>query len=839
MTKSTHLPAVSISLCACSARVVLVAVILMISDALMVPLLAESPYPFLPGSTREWRITDLPLNENDQVELTLQNGGQMIAQGSSINMGGLDITVNPSGHLRVSADSDVALRSAELTIAIRKAVGAKEQLGPKEQHGKDNSIGDTQPITRTVTLCRGQRNRGVTYYADFGDDLIRMCMSDSGVYAPVTRERMDDYFRRVQGQGLSRLIVWLSPFPYVAAPENYDPADWTLYEQQSAAILQSELLTKALSARQGFTSWGWLRFLMALRLRQDFGQMIGQSAADHGISLTLSYRPFEAALTKYYEVPCFDESGRYLNSFLPLASPVINRHPSEVGWVHYRELLHELNATDTATLHSIELPGVTNPEQYAGSEGIVICASRYPPQADSSLVLVKESDDRYELHPFSSLRAKADEQRMVITGTQVEAHGSSLRITGLNVPRDMRYLWLTWNGEGSGPDIAALEPVILRARAGNRLGRETTYWVTDAGDDPSRVAGVTSTGEFWSEFQACEAAQKNAAAGPSRKTLAGQTLIIDLGDSATVEMIDFNQPKARANALKEISFIMMQPGFDGLILNTRSHVDLPPSLADGDAGVLPAGRYWHSGGGLRWHLGLDKAYIPRSPEILSLLKPLTKNVVDVERITMWQPEEWRDECDTPDRLPFRYARNLGTSTGVRALIHDLERVFSDQRIQVVMPPQAAAIRRIQERLDAMRGSDGAIYGRRYYDRLWPSNNHIPSAGEGMSMVDLTGLRTEPVFLGSGGYLPDQQPLTFYVEECLKDLATNRGSTFRGPRTWFFEGQTTLRAADPVTAERRREEMIQYLLSRSGEINEVILYEAADWLYFRPSCDPGP
>ena len=37
--------------------------------------------------------------------------------------------------------------------------------------------------------------------------------------------------------------------------------------------------------------------------------------------------------------------------------------------------------------------------------------------------------------------------------------------------------------------------------------------------------------------------------------------------------------------------------------------------------------------------------------------------------------------------------------------------------------------------------------------------------------------------------------------------------------------------------REREEMICHLLSRREEIDEVILYEAADWLYFMPLSDP--
>lgn len=104
-------------------------------------------------------------------------------------------------------------------------------------------------------------------------------------------------------------------------------------------------------------------------------------------------------------------------------------------------------------------------------------------------------------------------------------------------------------------------------------------------------------------------------------------------------------------------------------------------------------------------------------------------------------------------------------------------------------------------------------------------------------MDLRGLSVEPAFLGSGGYLPGLKPVELYVRECVADLADNRGSKIRGPRSYFFEAQTTLRSSDPA-ARKGREEMICHLLSQQTDINEVILYEAADWLYFLPLSDTG-
>ena len=104
----------------------------------------------------------------------------------------------------------------------------------------------------------------------------------------------------------------------------------------------------------------------------------------------------------------------------------------------------------------------------------------------------------------------------------------------------------------------------------------------------------------------------------------------------------------------------------------------------------------------------------------------------------------------------------------------------------------------------------------------------------MALIDLTGTNVEPVFLGSGGYLSDPGPFELFVDEQVRDMADNHGSLFRGPRSYFFEAQFTLR--DPAAREHR-ERMICELLSRDTEISEVLLYEATDWLHTLPLDDP--
>ena len=86
-------------------------------------------------------------------------------------------------------------------------------------------------------------------------------------------------------------------------------------------------------------------------------------------------------------------------------------------------------------------------------------------------------------------------------------------------------------------------------------------------------------------------------------------------------------------------------------------------------------------------------------------------------------------------------------------------------------------------------------------------------------------------------MPPPQPLEVFVEACRADLAGRRGSRFQGPLGFLYEAQETLRAADTQATGRRREAIIRSLLAHQDDIQEVILYESADWLYYLPIQDP--
>lgn len=790
-----------------------------LSAQILSPRNPEAPFPYLVGATRTWPILEDPLPPHTKVQFIARSDDQILAEGESLDFQGLKISFTPEGLLQVTDHASENPVSFRLEIQLSLPDGSSE--------------------SQTIGLRPAPPDRPISYYADLVDDIIRIFSHPTtGEFSPVSKSGFDQYFRRLQAHGTRRLIVWLSPFPYIADPQNYSPDDWDRHARQATAIIEHKPLNEAYEKSNGLKSWQWLSYLMELRLTSEFGRMFGESARQHGISLTVSYRPFEAALTKYYELPTFDHAGNYLWGFLPLASPTTNYHPDQVSWKHYREILKEIGNSDSARLTSIELTGLESTS--FNPDGLRLSFSQFPPIADDAYVLSRDLEDNFQLVTYSTIREKVEQALIHRDHLTVEQTPGGLRITNLEIPPETRYLILSWQGAGEGPTLSALTPVRLFAAAGNQLGRETTYWVHAEANDVSRIAPITQNGEFRSEFNSSEESHKIIAAGPERISLANRQVVIDLGSSSTVEILDFNQPLTRQNAIRELQTILNTPGFDEILINTRSHVDLPLSMGDGPRGIQSAGSYWHSGPGMQHHLGLDRAYVPRSDSSLQILRDLAKTPEGIETITTWKSGEWDGPCQTPAGPPFRYARNRGTADGLRFLFEDLERTFPKHRIRAVIPQSEETVRRIYAGLDTLEQPTGGPYGRDYYRRLWTSNNHIPSVGEGMAMVDLTVLSIEPVFLGSGGYIDDSPPFELHVRESILGLANNLASSFHGPRSYFFEAQFSLRHSDPeqlVKARATRERMICHLLNQQSEINEVILYEAADWLYMMDLNDP--
>lgn len=804
----------------------------------------KAPFCFQAEGRRSWRILTGPLADGQRVELELRRGEERLASGPQIDAHGVTITVSPVGRLQVEAKPEATASRYQLRVTV---------------------LTNDQPSSEQVLSLRAAPPpRPIGYLADLVDDLIHTYYdAPSRSFRPISRGAFDQYFRRLQAHGTHRLIVWHSPFPYFTRPDDHDADDWRRYSQQASAIIESRELDAAFAAHNGLPNWQWLEFVMALRLDPEAGPMFVQSAAEHGISLSASFEPFESALTKYYEVPTFDAEGNYLWGFLPLAMPAVNYQPEEHCFAHYRQALKEMGLQDRGHVGSIELPGVDEIDnlirRYGSTGGFVLHAAPFPPIASDSYVLVRHTSGEFRLTRYAEVRERAESRRRTIGSFQLEKVGNGpARLSGVSVPLETRFLWLTHpHAEELQLTLDREFPVALRSRAGNRLQRETIYWVFDEaaqGGKESRIAGITADGEFQAVFQANQNSISRLLKHEGRVPLGGNTVIIDLGPLWSVEMMDFQQDATRSMAVRQLRTMLnlqaagdpfageIEPRnvYDEIFVNTRSHVDLAATFADGVDGQLPIAHYYRTGRRYLHHLGLDKAYAPRSAAANPRLRSAAQSddLQDVERLTVWQDGEWREPCQSPSS-PFvwRLARNQAVAEGMKLLLRDLEREFPDTRIRAVIPPREAAVRSLQDALDQLPVPSGGVYGRDYYQQLWCSNNHIPTIGEGMAMVDLSGTCIEPVFLGSGGYLPEFAPFRLFVDQQIDDLADNRGSQFRGPRSYFFEAQFTLRAANAEEARKHREQMICELLSRKADIRDVLLYEATDWLHTLPLDDP--
>jgi len=798
----------------------------------------EVPFSYLAGETRTWPILARPIPKTVRVELAAYKEKpdgvcSPLAQGKILALPGLNVGLTSDGKLAIAAADADANMTFPLEITLKLPDGSRE--------------------SQRVTIQPGPPARPLSYLADFGDDLIRIFNAPDGTWRPVTKDAFDQYFRRCQLHGVNRLILWLGPMPYVTDPANYAPEDWNRYEAQARALnesprFQALIAERLKGAEEGHWGkhipWDWIRQLNAYRLMRDFGPLLSQSALDHGIKLTVSFRPFEPALTKYYELPSFDEKGNYLWGFLPMATPPINYQTDATCFAHYRTILREMGQEDKGRLGRIVIPGVENADAFlarfnAQGDNLRIVASDYPPLAHDSLVLQRQPGGAFDLVPFAEIAGTAATHNQSIEGFEMRLEGDAIHIANLDVPFETRYLILSNpSAAEEALDIPALEPVQLFARAGNRIGRENVYWVLDNTPDSAaqtRVPGILPTGGQATEFNATESGalliyQSGAARLPLRERL----LVIDLGAPWSVEMLDLQRPAMRENALKELKTVLDLPAFDDVLVNTRSHVQLSAYQADGAEGIRPrvAYRQEHKPSA---HLGIDRAYAPIAVTEDPVLRAWAADPNLVERITTWQPGEWDGQCQEPDS-PFRwrYARNQAVADGVRALLFDIEAAFPAVRTRAVIPMGAASVKRVTDTIATMERSDGTPYGLDY-NGVWSTINHIQSIGEGMAMLDLTGLRTEPVLFGIRD-VPDMEPFRVHLSESFRDLSGNRGSSFRGPRSFFFEAQYTLRRTDYDEARAEREALICEVLSHEAEVGEVILYEAADWLYYLSFTD---
>lgn len=804
----------------------------------------EVPFPYLLQGTRSWPILQQALPDGFQIKFTAKADGKVLAAGSILNLNGLTVLIDSNQELTIIAKAQKVPLIFSLDLQLILPNGTSEQ--------------------QTLAVVPAPPKRPLSYIADFGDDLIGIFNTLHGKagnqegWSAVTKDAFDQYFRRCQLQGIDRLIMWMSPMPYITDSANYASEDWARYKAQVTAMVESPVLNDLISQRlkamkksanrQPHIPWDWVRELNVYRLMRDFGSILSQSAVDHGIKLTVSFRPFETALTKYYEIPAFDKDGNYLWGFLPMASPVINYKTSQTTFAHYRTILEEMGQSEKGRIGHISIQGFTNAASFlkrfqSRGDNFRIIASNYPPLRSNSLVLRRQEDGSFKLVKFEDFAAQADDKLKPVTGYKISVKGDVLSIDNLNIPSDVRYLILS-NPAGADEalDFSTFEPVQLFARAGNAIGRENVYWVIDSKDGVSsqtRVAGipVPNVDGIATEFNATEDGYKYLyQKKDDRTTLKNCLLVIDLGAPYSVEMLDLNQPAMRQNVVKEMKTVLDLPAFDELFISTRSHVSLSAYMGDGEDGIKPLIYYQQKHLGAQ-RLGIDRAYAPLSVANDPILRKWAKDPKLVERITTWQNGEWDGYCqqeDSPYR--WRYARNKAVAEGVRLLLKDFESAFPNTRTRIVIPMSESSANRAADRITNLHQSDALPYGINPAG-IWNTVNYIRSIGEGMAMIDLTGLRTEPVFFGIRD-IPDPAHFDIYFDESRRDFSNNRGSEFRGPRSFFFEAQRTLgyTGKDYEMIRQEREKLICKVLSYKDDVNEVILYESHGWLYNLPFND---
>ncbi|HUP11031.1 MAG TPA: hypothetical protein VM187_02425, partial [Niastella sp.] len=454
--------------------------------------------------------------------------------------------------------------------------------------------------------------------------------------------------------------------------------------------------------------------------------------------------------------PVFDKNANYLWGFLPAATPVINYETDHTAFAHYRTILDKMGESEKGRIGSISIHGVTNADAFlkrfqSKGDNLRIVASNYPPLRSNSLVLQRQHNASFALMKFGDFAAQAADKLKSVTGYKIAVKGDVLRIDNLDVASNIRYLILS-NPAGADEalDLPTLEPVKLFARAGNAIGRENVYWVLDSEDSLSsqtHVPGIPVPGVdgIATEFNTTEDGYKYLyQKGDARTTLKNRLLVIDLGAAYSVEMLDLNQPVMRANVIKEMKTILDLPAFDEIFVSSRSHVSLSAYQGDGQEGIKPL-VYYRQNHLSAQQLGIDRAYAPLAVANDSILRKWAADPKLVERITTWQPGEWDGYCqqkDSPYR--WRYARNKAVSTGVRLLLGDFEAAFPNVRTRIVIPMDESSAGRVDERIKTLTKSDGSHYGKDYNGGIWSTINYIRSIGEGMAMLDLTGLKTEPV-----------------------------------------------------------------------------------------------
>ena len=633
----------------------------------------EVPFCYAAGDSRSWSLVDGGLPAGARIELRVLSGTDAPEAGPSQNLQleGLRLSVSREGRLRVESDARSSPSSAAGSL-LRLEISLFRDKAPLQ--------------SQTLTLQAAAPPRPIMYYSDLADDLIWIfgtgVLGESGQSSEVTvwseRRRQapsrdeslilslpnhlyGPYFRRLQCQGIRRLIVWPLSFSLLAPASAFPMQDWGRFKAQAEAIMESPRLRRILAGKSGFYTWAWLRDLIAFHLHPQAARGFADSAQAHGIRLSLSFRPLEPAISKYYEVPVFDVDGSFLWNFLPLASPQVNYHSAELGFASWRELLARMGLGRFSQVETLEIPQASGVEAFLSrfedrGDNLRIRASHFPPLQLDSLVLQGRPDGPFQLVPYSELQELAGLKQQTLSGFKLQRlPGKGLRISGLKVPHEPRYLLLD-NPSGANPlKLPAAGSVILRSSVGTAIGRTQSYWsFTGSGsrERATQVAGIPTDAGHNAVFFASEASAEYLS-GASEAELRKAVLVIDRGELYTPEMLDFNLAETRELVVKELSGVLRHPAYSEIYINTRSHSQLAGSFTDGPEGIGPKtqrrykgrhGEWVHGWEVRRQHLGIDLGYAPRGAAEDGPLLSLASSPSTVERIATWQSGEFHQHC---------------------------------------------------------------------------------------------------------------------------------------------------------------------------------------------------
>jgi hypothetical protein len=786
----------------------------------------KSPYPYLIGQKRSWPIFISKRPASDRINLVVKLDGKTVAEGNPAHFEGFDFRVTTDDQLVIETEKNITPRLFFLDL-IHLSKG-------------------TVKSKQTLRVQPAPPDRPISYLADMVDDLIGFFYnSSSHKFKPISKQGLDQYFRRLQAHGVKRLIVWQSAFPFSSKPEDFEEPIRSDYFAIRQALMNQPDILERMSKEKTIKNWKWISLIMQLVTTPEFGERFSQSAIDHGISLTASFRPFESALQKYYTMPVFNEEGNFVRYSHYCSYAPFDHDKEKNGFAHYRMLLKEMGMEDQAKISTIELQNISNQDEVLeklnnGNLKIDVKISQFPPLDPNSYVLVKLSNGKYDLIRYSHIQEKTLSKQITVPCTKFEkGENNNIRLLNLNIPVEYRYIQISVQSPTKNSIILSTDdPVQIIAKAGNSLGKFNNYWViADQKKDTygTRVGPLFQTGTIRSQFDTTRKSENHFLTQPETISLNENILVIDRGDAYTDEMINLQNAETRKIAIKQIRDILSYPAFDEILINTRSHTQFAGSWGDRKLGVRPNLEYRRKKVKGYRQLGLDYGYGPASiGRDQDLIQAIRKKPETIRELTHHVSMEWESTCQSPTR-PFhwRYMRNKSIAKGLRLFFEDLRKEFPETRIRATMPPSATVDKNVKEAISKMKKDKNQNYDPDYFRYLCSYLNYIPAIGEGMTMVELNGLNIEPMILGYRG-LPDKKPRQYYLKEFLKDLRAKHD--YKGPYSFYYEAQESLRTPAKYHPQEKREEIIKELLANRDDIKEVILYEAANWIQYLPFQD---